>query len=61
MSRINAALYIVMDWQWRRVAGRRRSLRGADNYCVPGKFAKGARFSPVLRAPLLYDPKRIIG
>jgi len=32
-------------------------LKGHRYYSVPGKFAKGARFSRILGAPSLYDPK----
>jgi len=32
-------------------------VEGRRYYCVPGKFAKGARFSPILGALLLYDLK----
>ena len=44
VSKINAALHIVKDWQWRRVAGRRRSLRGADTIVCQGNLRKERGF-----------------
>jgi hypothetical protein len=37
--------------------GQTKIVEGRRYYCVPWKFAKGARFSPVLGALLLYDLK----
>jgi len=41
-----------------RRCGQTKIVEGRRSYCVPGKFAKGARFSPILGAQLLYDLKK---
>ena len=37
--------------------GQTKIVEERGYYCVPGKLERGAGFSPILGAPLLYDLK----